>query len=488
MKKKSGWRIAAFSSCLPMLFAGCYGMRASSGGAQTRPPEVRMVEPRDIALPEGYRIEAVARGLTYPTGVAFDENGAAHVVEAGYSYGEDFRTPRLLRVAEDGSTSVVAEGQRNGPWNGVDYRGGFFYVAEGGQTAGGRILRISPAGQITALVSGLPSLGDHHTNGPVMGPDGWLYFGQGTATNSGVVGEDNWQFGWLARHPDFHDIPGADVTLAGRNFESGDPREGGRGKVTTGAYSPFGAPTERGQVVRGQVPCNGAVMRVRPDGGPVELVAWGFRNPFGLAFSPDGRLYVTENGFDDRGSRPVWGTADFLWEVTPNAWYGWPDYVGGDPVNQKRYKPPRKPVPEKLLLSDPGKPPEPAAVLGVHASADGLDFSRSEAFGHVGDAFIALLGDMAPGTGKVLGPVGFKVVRVSPGDGVVADFAVNRGKENGPASRIGGGGLERPVAARFSPDGAALYVVDFGVLTADAQGNHPQPQTGVLWRIRREAQ
>ena len=37
------------------------------------------------------------------------------------------------------------------------------------------------------LVSNLPSFGDHHTDGPVIGPDGWLYFGQGTASNAGIV-------------------------------------------------------------------------------------------------------------------------------------------------------------------------------------------------------------------------------------------------------------------------------------------------------------
>jgi glucose/arabinose dehydrogenase len=52
---------------------------------------------------------------------------------------------------------------------------------------------------------------------------------------------------------------------------------------------------------------------VAPGGTTSEVVAWGFlRNPFGLAFAPDGSLYVSENAFDDRGSRPVWGTADVL--------------------------------------------------------------------------------------------------------------------------------------------------------------------------------
>src|SRR5204863_4468640 len=103
--------------------------------------------------------------------------------------------------------------------NGVTFHDGSFYLAEGGERSGGRILKISSSGHITSLLDGLPSMGDHHTNAVTIS-DGWLYFGQGTATNSAVVGEDNAQFQWLARQPDFHDIPCRDITLTGENFKT----------------------------------------------------------------------------------------------------------------------------------------------------------------------------------------------------------------------------------------------------------------------------
>jgi hypothetical protein len=78
-------------------------------------------------------------------------------------------------------------------------------------------------------------------------------------------------------------------------------------------------------------------------------------------------------------------------------------------------------------------------------------------------------------------------VRVDVSTGVIRDFATNRGKENGPASRQKHGGLERPNAVRFNRAGDALYVVDFGVMTVDADGPKPRQGTGVLWRITREA-
>ena len=481
-------RLAAI---LPLLaLSACYTIDESSGGGQTQFDRPRAITPGDIALPPGYRIQTVAQGLTFPTGVTFDDQGRTYVVEAGYSYGELFTTPRLLRIEPDGQTAVIAVGSPDyAPWNGAVFYAGAFYVAEGGALKGGRISRIDMDGKITPLIDGLPSLGDHQVNGPAIGPDGMLYFAIGTATNSGIVGPDNAEFGWLRRHPRFHDIPGKDIKLAGINYRSEDPLTETRADtVMTGAFLPFGVQGVEGQVVKGQVISSGSIIRIHPKGeGLPELVAWGFRNPFGLAFR-DGTLYLTENSFDVRGSRPIWGTGDLLWRVRPGLWHGWPDYFSGEAIDSgERYKPPGWAAPRRVLAELPNEPPQAAAKFGVHASATGFDFSNSASFGHAGEAFVAQFGDMAPAVGKVMAPVGYKVVRVDPETGVIEDFAVNRGKTNGPASKLNTGGLERPIAARFNPAGDVLYVVDFGVMTVQDDGKpNPRKNTGVLWRITRE--
>jgi glucose/arabinose dehydrogenase len=488
MRRYSGAGVAArfLGLTLVLFLSACFPAVPSRGGGQTEFQPPREVDAADVALPDGYQIEVVATGLTFPSGVAFDDEGRPYVIEAGYSYGEAWATPRLLRIEADGSATVVAEGE-NPPWNGVDFANGSFYVAEGGQVGGGRLLRISQDGETSVLLEGLPGLGDHHTNGPAVGPDGMLYFGQGTATNSAVVGPDNADFGWLHRHPEFHDTPCQDITLTGVNFESPNPlTDDPEDEVVTGAYSPFGKATEEGQLVQGEVPCTGAVLRVALEGGEPELVAWGFRNPFGLAFDGQGRLFVTDNSYDDRGSRPVFGTGDLLWRVEEGGWYGWPDFHGNRPLTDAdQYRVPGEKPPGFLLAEHPTEPPEPVALLGVHSSSNGLDFSPGPEFGFEGHAFIPEFGDMAPGAGKVVAPVGFKVTRVDVETGLIEDFAVNN-DPTGPASRTGLAGLERPVAVRFSPDGSSLYVVDFGVMTMIEQGPVPHPETGVLWRITRQ--
>jgi glucose/arabinose dehydrogenase len=428
----------------------------------------------------------VAQGLTYPTGVAFDAQNRPYVLEAGYSYGEVWTAPRLLRIEADGSTKEVYTGGKNGPWTGLAFHNGAFYVSEGGSLEGGRILRITPEGAMTVLVDKLPSFGDHHTNGPAVGADGYVYFGQGTATNSGVVGPDNVDFGWLTRNATFHDVPCQDITLTGQNFISENPLTPAKDdKATTGAYMAFGTASTPNQVIKGQLPCTGAIMRVPLRGGPAELVAWGLRNPFGLAFHPNGRLFTTENAYDTRGSRPAYGAGDVLWEIKPGGWYGFPDYSAGQPMNTSDYETPKN-DPKFLLAKHPPIPVKPAAILGVHSSSNGFDFSRNAGFGHIGEAFIAQFGDMAPEVGRVYGPVGYKVVRANVQTGAIEDFVVNKGRTNGPASEIGRAGLERPVAARFDPSGQALYVVDFGQMPMTEQGPAPKKQTGVVWKITKQ--
>ena len=448
----------------------------------------RTINPADVGLPPGYCLEAVAVGLTYPSAVVVDDQDRVYVVEAGYSYGEDFAVPRLLRLEPDGRLTVIACAEKGTCWTGACFHHGAIYLSASDRFRAGRILRVTLAGQITVLLEGIPSFGEHHTDRAVVGPDNWIYFGVGSATNSGVVGPDDAQFGWLKRFPQACDIPPHDIVLTGQNYRSDDALHAERGEVLTGAFVPYGTATYPGQIIKGRLPCTSAILRFPLHGGPLELVAWGFRDPFGLAFSPDGQLYTIDNSYDDRGSRPVFGAGDLLWKVEPGVWYGFPDYWGNQPLTDRRFGENKKPKTclPFLLAHHPNIPPEPVARLGVRSASCGFDFSLSPAFGHVGEAFIAVFGDMTgPSNGSVAHPVGCRVVRVNPHNGVIQDFAVNKGKEAGPASKEGGGGLERPIDCRFNSCGDTLYVADFGVMTRSEKGPRPYRETGVLWRIRR---
>lgn len=416
-------------------------------------PTEREIEPGDVSVPPGYRVEVVAAGLSAPSAIAFDEGGRVHLLVAGDPSGQAGAPPRLLQVAPDGALRSVASGD-HAPWTGVTWHDGAFYVAAAGAREGaGQLLRITPDGVITPILEGLPSIGDHPVSGPVVGPDGQLYLGVGAATNAGVVGEDNVERGWVRRFPAFHDIACKDIVLVGDNYRTPNALTEAEGdEVATGGYAPFGQRVESGQLLTGKVPCTGAVLRVAPAGGAPELVAWGLRDPLGLVFTPDGRLLATDTGMEPRGSRPVEGAPDVLWVIEPGRWYGWPDFAAGEPVWRRR-EGAGSPAP-MLFATHPDVPPAPAARFAPRSLPRRLDVSRNPAFGHAGAAFVPL-----SGSGQV--------VRVDLGSGAVAPFATIRAE----------GGQARPIDARFDPSGAALYVLEQGVA---------QEATGVLWRITRQ--
>jgi glucose/arabinose dehydrogenase len=205
-----------------------------------------------------------------------------------------------------------------------------------------------------------------------------------------------------------------------------------------------------------------------------------------LAFHPDGRLFATEHGMDERSRRYIVDDPDDFYEIQQGTWYGWPDYASGirldDPYWGDKGQN-REPV---IAIPPNPNPPKPLVMFGTHEAANGVDFSRSAEFGFEGDAFVACFGDLSPITtvSRAIYPAGFKVVRVDMNNGQVHDFAVNR--IAGPASKLPHEGFERPSHCAFSPDGA-LYVTDFGVIkiAPEIGGIRIQKGSGVVWRIRR---
>lgn len=119
------------------------------------------------------------------------------------------------------------------------------------------------------------------------------------------------------------------------------------------------------------------------------------------------RLYRTDNSYDDRKRQSERARyRRFALGCQSKTWYGWPDFHGQHPLDLGDFFiPPGKPRPPRLLLDPPNVPPPPAAVLDVHASATGFDFSRSASFGYPGEAFITLFGDQSPHREKCCAPL-----------------------------------------------------------------------------------
>lgn len=461
----------------------CKSDEGSSRALVSSPPPARPrlpVKPEDIVIQRGYALDPVAIGLTFPTSITFDDDGNIYIAEAGYSYGpaKSAGQGRVLRLKPDGSMECIVCGLR-GPVTGMAYRGGSIYVAQGGFP--GRILRVDSDRKVTPLVEGLRSGGDHFTGDIAFGPDGRMYFGVGSVTNSGVVGVDNFFFGWLAVMPQMHDIPYRTAVLRGANYVSANPftlNQPVPCTSMTGAYKPFGVPSSPGEIVPGNQMANSVMYSANPDGSDLQVVADGLRNPFGIGFCPCGSLYAMDQGYDARGSRPVSNSPDSMWRIEEGGWYGFPDYVSGLPITLPQFQTPGMPQTEALLAEHPPLAGEPVLRLAPHSASTKFAFSTNPAFGHVGEVFIAQLGSGGPSTGGTA-PEGQRVVRANLRNGEVHNFLASRNP--GPEGK----GPQRPVDVKFDPSGRTLYVLDFGTLEGVPTGVIPYCGSGILWKVRR---
>lgn len=431
----------------------------------------------DVRVADGFAIEVAVDGLAAPTMVAFDDQGRMLIAESAYGGGGE---PKITRIEPDGSKTVLVSGSAFGdelPVTSVAFHAGEIYVVHAGTVS-----IVEEDSTLRNIITDLPGQGDHQANQLVF-QDDVLYLSIGTVTNSGVVGTDNAVFGWLKKpqNRDLHEVPCEDITLTDQAFETENVLASDPPTVTTSAYAPFGTALPTGTTVAGNPKCNGAVLRANLDGSNLEVVAWGFRNPYGLEIGADGALYVAMHGFDARGSRPVENAWDCFYRVEEGAWYGWPDFACGVAVTDPQFKTPDKPQAQFLIANHPiDTPPEPIATFNPHAATNGFAFAPSTEWGQPTDAFIALFGDFTPATGTVPSPQGVKVVRLDTTTGEITDFLSN--EVSGEAFRYSAGGLEHPSDVTFGLDGA-MYVTDWGIARITVDGLKLEPNTGVVWRV-----
>lgn len=139
----------------------------------------------------------------------------------------------------------------------------------------------------TPLIEGLPAWNDHNAGRVVFGPDGKIYYS---------IGDQGANFGRNQRRPNLA------LTLPTQD------------EVDAGNWRTY----------------SGKILRLNPDGSIPEdnpeiegvrshVYSYGHRNPQGLAFAPDGKLYETEHG-------PA--TDDELNLIVPGGNYGWPWVAG----------------------------------------------------------------------------------------------------------------------------------------------------------------
>src|SRR5215472_8803651 len=280
------------------------------------PTETALFNPgngQDIVVAKGFKVSRFASGLNFPTGIAFRKRGGSfevYVLESGHGLPsrcneqDNFGagqfdpnnpfTPDILVFDANGNKirgplakPTLHDGfQPAGPAVDIAFEYGFdggrLFATDSnqathaaGQNNSSRIVTVDPVtGHVTPFITGLPT-GDHPTE-QLAFKDGWIYWSQGSTTNSGVVGLDN------GGGQNQSDIPCQNITLSQNVFSSGNG-------VFTSGYSPFGVQQPgvtipaffnsfTGQVRQGV--CDGAILRA-PLNNPnnIQAFSWGYRNP-----------------------------------------------------------------------------------------------------------------------------------------------------------------------------------------------------------------
>jgi glucose/arabinose dehydrogenase len=507
-------------------------MLVISGGCVTTPRLIapQQQRPLDRALvetPAGTSLFVVVDHLTAPTAMCIDntpgENQGTVLIAEGGVGGNDVRI-FALKPGATALTTIYPRGNRipflnqgfvmNGPIGGMVCVAGKIIVTHRDRGGMGVVTALGYDGGHSTIVADLPAQGDYSVTDIAINPvNGRLYFGVGAATNSGVVGLDNWANGWVDEHPAFHDLSFVQLKLLGFRFDTKNPRAGLWGGADIAVTAPYQAFNSSNQTrVRGVL--NGkptsAIYSVSPGGGDLRVEAHGVRLPRGLAFTEYGNLYFTNDGMEMRGTRPVKDDPDSLLRLSPGSqnavpWYGFPDYTTDlNPVNFEKYQPPMELVskfgyPEVSALIDHqasnlASPDlyRSTLLFGTFASQSGaakLDFVPGGGLlkQNRGDVIVALSGDRAPfatSGRKLVGPIGYKVVRVDVDPSKRQVFEFIRNTSAMPASRMGEGvvALERPCDVKFASDGS-MYLLDMGRVTNTNGKERVGSGTGRLFKL-----
>jgi glucose/arabinose dehydrogenase len=368
-------------------------------------------------VPAGFRIEAIATGLSNPRNVLALPNGDVLIVESRHEGGEPVQRPKdpIRDWFMARAHSQTQSGQAPGPGNRIT----LIRDADRDGRPDGR----------SVLVDGL--------NGPfgIVVLDGFLY----VANTDAIVrypftsGQTHIQ----APGDKLTDLPAGAINHHWTKSLTASP-DGSRLYVSVGSNSNAmerGADAEMNRA---------SIFEVEPRTGLSRLFASGLRNPNGLTFYPGSNtLWAVINERDELGPNLV---PDYLTSVRPGGFYGWPYSYYGQHLDP-RVRPQRPELVAKAISPD--------YALGSHVAPLGLAFYTGTSFpaGYRGGAFVG-----EHGSWNRTDPHGYKVAFISfrggrpvgrPTD-FVTDF-LKDGKARG-----------RPVGVAVDDQGRLLIADDVG--------------------------
>ena len=134
----------------------------------------------------------------------------------------------------------------------------------------------------------------------------------------------------------FTDTDGDGATDEQATLLTGLPRQHFGGHSNSGIliddgliYMTVGGTSDHGPELE---PFGGTILTMPVEGGEPRIHARGFRNPYDIAFCPDGRLYASDNGPDFIAADSLETAPDEVNLIVEGGDYGYPDYFGPQPA------------------------------------------------------------------------------------------------------------------------------------------------------------
>lgn len=164
------------------------------------------------------------------------------------------------------------------------------------------------------IVTGLPNLGINNKTNITL-KDEYLYITIGSNTNAGIVDEGNKNediasFEWVS-------------TGIGYNGNYG--------------FTKFGQVVNSGEKIKEGMLSNASILKYNLNTGKLSIYATGIRNVEGITTNSMGELTAIVGGMNEEGGREVKDDVDYIYDIKEKAWYGWPDFSGGDPITSPRF-------------------------------------------------------------------------------------------------------------------------------------------------------
>lgn len=166
----------------------------------------------------------------------------------------------------------------------------------------------------TELVNGLPNNGLNYKTNIILNKN-YLYISIGSNTNSGVVDENN----------------------KNEDKASFEWKSTGIGYNNNYAFIPFGKSVSEGGMIKESNLSNASILRYDLESKELITYATGIRNVEGFSINSMGKITAIVGGMEECGVRPVKDDVDYIYDIKEKAWYGWPDFSGGDPITSPRF-------------------------------------------------------------------------------------------------------------------------------------------------------